>query len=106
MKSKLQRVLSFADAKLSRQYQRFGIKSPGGVLLWGPPGNAKTRLVAAAAHSHGLPMLSLSSADVYSPYVGDAEAEIRRAFRLARQSKPCVLFMDEIDALVTNRYTY
>jgi transitional endoplasmic reticulum ATPase len=57
----------------------------------------------AAASAHGLPVVALSSADVYSPYVGDAEAEIRKAFRIARQASPCVLFMDEIDALVTNR---
>jgi SpoVK/Ycf46/Vps4 family AAA+-type ATPase len=75
----------------------------GGVLLHGPPGNSKTRLVQAAAAVHGLPTISLSSADVYSACVGDSEAEIRRVFTLARQSHPCVLFMDEIDALVTNR---
>jgi SpoVK/Ycf46/Vps4 family AAA+-type ATPase len=58
----------------------------------------------AAAHSHGLPVISLSSADVYSPYVGDAEAEVRRAFGIAHQAAPCILFLDEIDALVTNRH--
>ena len=41
--------------------------------------------------------------DVFSPYVGEAEAEIRRAFTIARQASPCVLFLDELDALVTNR---
>ena len=75
----------------------------GGVLLHGPPGNSKTRLVTAAAASFRLPLITLSVADVYSPYVGDAEAEIRRAFQLARRSSPCVMFLDEIDALVTNR---
>jgi SpoVK/Ycf46/Vps4 family AAA+-type ATPase len=74
-----------------------------GALLYGPPGNSKTRLVMAAATHHGLPVISLSAADVYSPYVGDAEAEIRKAFRIARQATPCVLFIDELDALVTDR---
>jgi SpoVK/Ycf46/Vps4 family AAA+-type ATPase len=64
--------------------KRFGLKCPGGALLHGPPGNSKTRLILAAAAHHGLPVISLSSADVYSPYVGDAEAEIRKAFRIAR----------------------
>jgi SpoVK/Ycf46/Vps4 family AAA+-type ATPase len=58
--------------------------------------------MAVASH-HKLPVISLSAADVYSPYVGDAEAEIRKAFRIARQASPCVLFIDELDALVTNR---
>jgi len=84
---------------------KFGLKSPGGALLYGPPGNAKTRVVMAAAAHHNLPVISLSAADVYSPYVGDAEAEIRKAFRIARQACPCVLFIDELDALVTNRDT-
>jgi AAA+ superfamily predicted ATPase len=57
----------------------------------------------AAASSRKLPLISLTVADVYSAYVGDAEAEIRRVFRLARQARPCVIFLDEIDALVTDR---
>ena len=60
----------------------------------------------AAASAHRLPLITLSSADVYSVYVGDAEATIRRSFRIARQSSPCILFMDELDAIVTNRGGY
>jgi AAA+ superfamily predicted ATPase len=83
----------------------------------------------ASACEHKLPVISLSSADVYSAYVGnkqtslhtfllfnfcvyalyflgDSEAAIRRAFRIARQCAPCILFMDEIDALVTDRYIH
>jgi AAA family ATPase len=56
------------------------------------------------AKESGLPMIELSGADVYSPYVGDAEATIRKTFRRAREASPCVLFLDEIDALVTNRF--
>ena len=78
------------------------IKS-GGVLLHGPPGNGKSRLVQAAARHFHLPLISVSSADVYSPYVGDAEAAIRNAFARGRQAAPCVLFFDELDAIVTNR---
>jgi SpoVK/Ycf46/Vps4 family AAA+-type ATPase len=104
VKKNLSRVLSFSSAASREKLIKFGQNTMlGGVLLHGPPGNSKTRLVQAAAATHGLPMISLSSADVYSAYVGDSEAEIRRVFNLARQSHPCVLFMDEIDALVTNR---
>ena len=102
-KAALQRVLRFAGPAMREKAALFGISSTGGVLLFGPPGNSKTRLVMAAASAHGLPVISLSAADVYSPYVGDAEAEVRRAFGVARQASPCVLFLDEIDALVTNR---
>ncbi|KAJ1441093.1 P-loop containing nucleoside triphosphate hydrolase protein [Ochromonadaceae sp. CCMP2298] len=103
-KAALQRVFAFAKPDSQARIKRFGLSAPpGGVLLHGPPGNSKTRLAAAAAKAHGLPMISLSAADVYSAYVGDAEAEVRRAFELARRVAPCVLFLDEIDAIVTNR---
>ena len=68
-------------------------------MLHGPPGNSKTTLILAAASTYGLPVISLSSADVYSPYVGDAEAEIRKAFRLARQSSPCILLLGQCELL-------
>lgn len=103
VKVSLKQLLSFSSLDMREKVLRFGLKSPGGALLYGPPGNAKTRLVMAAASHHKLPVISLSAADVYSPYVGDAEAEIRKAFRIARQASPCVLFIDELDALVTNR---
>ena len=99
----LKRLLSFCRPSMREKLATFGVSTMGGVLLHGPPGNSKTRLVMAAVSSHSLPVISLSSADVYSAYVGDAEAAIRRAFRVARLSSPCVLFMDELDAIVTNR---
>ena len=104
VKKTLHRLLSLSSPGMRQKVKKMGLKSsPGGVLLYGPPGNSKTRLILAAAASHGLPVISLSSADVYSPYVGDAEAEIRKAFRIARNASPCVLFLDEMDALVTDR---
>ena len=81
----------------------FKVGAMGGILLHGPPGNSKSRLAQAAARHYNLPMICLTSADVYSPYVGDAEAAIRHAFARARQTAPCVLFFDELDAIVTNR---
>lgn len=103
VKQALKRVLRFFSPDMSPKMAAFGLKMPGGVLLHGPPGNSKTRLVMAAASHHHLPVISLSAADVFSPYVGDSEAEIRKAFSVARQAAPCVLFLDELDAFVTNR---
>ena len=65
----------FADPAAVPILQQFRMTvSPGGVLLHGPPGNSKTRLIAAAAASYKLPLISLSSADVYSAYVGEFNA--------------------------------
>ena len=82
-------------------FEALGLRPPRGVLLHGPPGCAKTTLARAAAGAAGVAFLSLGPADVYSTsYVGDAEAAVRRAFDLARSASPCVLFFDEIDAIV------
>jgi SpoVK/Ycf46/Vps4 family AAA+-type ATPase len=82
-------------------YQRLGLTAPRGILLHGPPGCAKTMLARAAAGASGVSFLSLSPAEVYSTsFVGDAEAVIRRAFTLARSAAPCVLFFDEMDAIL------
>lgn len=104
-KDALRRVFMFASPKpaVHRLLQGFHLTAPGGVLFHGPPGNSKTRLVLATASHYKLPLISLSSADVYSAYLGEAEEEIRKVFRLARQASPCILFFDEVDALVTNR---
>ena len=106
IKHQLRRVIIMSNPSRNEHLVRLGLtKSLGGILLHGPPGNSKTRLAMAAAATHGLPMISLSSADIYSAYVGEAEAEIRKAFQVARQAAPCVLFLDELDSIVTNRKT-
>ena len=82
-------------------FKALGLTPPRGVLLHGPPGCAKTTLARAAAGAAGVAFLSLSPADVYaSSYVGEAEGIVRRAFDLARSAAPCVLFFDEIDAII------
>ena len=67
-----------------------------GVLLWGPPGCAKTCLVRAAASSCSVNILSASSAEIYSPYVGAAEAAISELFQRARHMTPAIIFLDEL----------
>jgi len=67
-----------------------------GLLLYGPPGCAKTSLVNAIASSIPVTFLSVSSADLYSPFVGEAEQNIVDLFRHARSSAPAILFIDEL----------
>lgn len=67
-----------------------------GILLYGPPGCAKTSLACALASALNVTFLSVSAADIYSPYVGDAEKSIVELFHRARLGAPAILFIDEI----------
>lgn len=87
----------------SEEFVRMGINFPKGVLLHGPPGCAKTTLARAAVTASGATCIPLLGTRLYSMYVGDGEAELRRAFTRARLSSPSVLFIDEIDSLVGSR---
>ncbi|PNF38587.1 hypothetical protein B7P43_G03982 [Cryptotermes secundus] len=84
-------------------FAKFGLPQPKGVLLYGPPGCAKTSLACALASAMNVTFLSVSAADLYSPYVGDAEKSIGELFHRARLGAPTILFIDEIDALVGSR---
>ncbi|KAH9117461.1 hypothetical protein LEN26_012679 [Aphanomyces euteiches] len=84
-------------------FQRLNIKPPRGILLYGPPGCSKSTIVRACAYASQATFLSLSAAEVFSPYFGDAEAAIRQVFRDARAATPAIVFMDEIDAIVSKR---
>ncbi|XP_040891649.1 spermatogenesis-associated protein 5-like protein 1 [Toxotes jaculatrix] len=84
-------------------FVRLGLSRPRGVLLYGPPGCAKTTLVRASATSSHCAFLSVSGADLYSPYVGDSEKALAQLFRQARACAPCILFLDEIDSLIGSR---
>ena len=85
------------------EFARLRIRPTHGVLLYGPSGCAKTSLVRAAATMLNTSFITLTSATIYSPYVGDAEAAVRTAFRRARQATPCIIFIDEIDTVVGGR---
>ncbi|CAL8361518.1 unnamed protein product [Gadus morhua 'NCC'] len=84
-------------------FMRLGLRRPRGVLLYGPPGCAKTTLVRAAAAASHCSFLSVSGADLYSPYVGDSERALAQLFQQARACTPCILFLDEIDTVIGSR---
>ncbi|KAL7998939.1 putative AAA+ ATPase domain, ATPase, AAA-type, core, AAA ATPase, AAA+ lid domain-containing protein [Plasmopara halstedii] len=98
----LQQALEW-PVKYPQTFSRLGVKAPRGVLLYGPPGCSKSSIVRAAAHSSGVTFLSLSAAQVFSPYFGDAEAAVRQVFRDARAALPAIVFFDEIDVIVSKR---
>jgi transitional endoplasmic reticulum ATPase len=84
-------------------YRRAGVAPPKGVLLAGPPGCGKTLLAKAAATQTEVNFLSIKGPALLSRYVGESERGVREIFRKARQAAPCILFFDEIDALVPSR---
>ncbi|XP_072258518.1 ATPase family gene 2 protein homolog B [Pyxicephalus adspersus] len=86
--------------KYPEAFLRMGLTLPKGVLLYGPPGCAKTTLVKALATSCHCAFFSVSGADLFSPYVGDSEKTLAQLFRQARASTPAIVFLDEIDAIV------
>ncbi|XP_052099557.1 ribosome biogenesis protein SPATA5L1-like [Mytilus californianus] len=84
-------------------FHRMGLPCPKGVLLYGPPGCCKTTLVRAAATSVNATFISLSGAQLYSPYIGDSERLISEVFQKARAAAPSIIFLDEIDSIVGKR---
>ena len=102
VKSKLVRAIQLPLTEPA-SFSRLGIRPSAGVLLSGPPGCGKTRLVRAVASSSQLTFFSLSPAMVFSPYVGDSEKAVVEVFSKARQAAPALLFIDEIDGLVSGR---
>ncbi|KAK5120542.1 hypothetical protein LTR85_006198 [Meristemomyces frigidus] len=84
-------------------YAAVGITAPTGVLLWGPPGCGKTLLAKAVAAESKANFISIKGPELLNKFVGESEAAVRRVFSRARSSVPCVIFIDELDALVPRR---
>ncbi|BEJ11844.1 hypothetical protein CspHIS471_0203040 [Cutaneotrichosporon sp. HIS471] len=80
-----------------------GIDAPSGVLLWGPPGCGKTLLAKAVANESRCNFISVKGPELLNKYVGESERAVRQVFARARASAPCVIFFDELDALVPRR---
>ncbi|KAI8066790.1 P-loop containing nucleoside triphosphate hydrolase protein [Gongronella butleri] len=84
-------------------FERVGITSPAGVLLWGPPGCGKTLLAKAVANESNTNFISVKGPELLNKYVGESERGVRQVFARARASAPCVIFFDELDALCSRR---
>lgn len=89
--------------KNPQKYQRLGGKLPKGVLLVGPPGTGKTLLAKAVAGEAGVPFFSLTGSDFVEMFVGVGAARVRDLFAQAKQKAPCIVFIDEIDAIGRQR---
>ncbi|OJD34908.1 ribosome biogenesis atpase rix7 [Diplodia corticola] len=85
------------------RYKQVGITAPTGVLLWGPPGCGKTLLAKAVANESKANFISVKGPELLNKYVGESERAVRQVFSRARSSVPCVIFFDELDALVPKR---
>ena len=84
-------------------FERMGIRPIKGILLYGPPGTGKTLIAKAVANETEANFISISGAQVLTKYVGESEKTVRELFRKARTAAPCVLFIDEIDAVAVKR---
>jgi cell division protease FtsH len=86
-----------------KKFQALGARIPKGVLLYGPPGTGKTLLARAVAGEAGVPFFSISGSDFVEMFVGVGASRVRDLFEQAKQNSPCIIFMDEIDAVGRHR---
>ncbi len=100
-KAELQEIVDFL--KNAGKYTRLGAKIPKGVLLVGPPGTGKTLLAKAIAGEAGVPFFSISGSEFIELFVGLGAARVRDMFEQAKQQAPCIVFIDELDALGRSR---
>ena len=100
-KEELVEVVDFL--KSPKKYTDIGGKIPKGVLLVGPPGTGKTMLARAVAGEAGVPFFSISGSDFVEMFVGVGASRVRDLFKQAREKAPCIVFIDEIDALGKSR---
>ncbi|MEP9386753.1 ATP-dependent zinc metalloprotease FtsH [Mesorhizobium sp. KR9-304] len=96
-KAELQEIVSFLKDK--DKYGRLGARIPKGILLVGPPGTGKTLMARAVAGEAGVPFFSISGSEFVEMFVGVGAARVRDLFQQARQAAPCIIFIDELDAL-------
>jgi cell division protease FtsH len=100
-KQELQEVVDFL--KNSDKYTRLGAKIPKGVLLVGPPGTGKTLLAKAVAGEAGVPFFSMSGSEFVEMFVGVGASRVRDLFEKAKRQAPCIIFIDELDAIGKSR---
>ena len=100
-KEELVEIIDFL--KNPRKYNEIGARIPKGVLLFGPPGTGKTLLAKAVAGEAGVPFFSISGSDFVEMFVGVGASRVRDMFKTAKQNAPCIIFIDEIDAVGRQR---
>ncbi|RMD57351.1 MAG: ATP-dependent metallopeptidase FtsH/Yme1/Tma family protein, partial [Nitrospirae bacterium] len=100
-KAEVQEIIDFL--KDPKKFQRLGGKIPKGVLLVGPPGTGKTLLAKAIAGEAGVPFFSISGSDFVEMFVGVGASRVRDLFEQAKRNAPCIIFIDEIDAVGRHR---
>jgi cell division protease FtsH len=98
---KLTEIKEFLEAPW--KFQKLGARIPKGVLLVGPPGTGKTLLARAVAGEAGVPFFSISGSDFIEMFIGIVASRVRDLFEQAKQNCPCIIFMDEIDAVGRQR---
>ena len=102
-KEELEEIVDFLRAP--KKYTRLGARIPKGVLLVGPPGTGKTLLAKAIAGEAGVPFFSISGSDFVEMFVGVGASRVRDLFEEAKKNAPCIVFIDEIDAVARRRGT-
>ncbi len=100
-KEEMMEIVSFL--KNPKQYSLLGARIPKGVLMVGPPGTGKTYLAKAVAGEAGVPFFSISGSDFVEMYVGVGASRVRDLFEQAKKNSPCIVFIDEIDAVGRHR---
>lgn len=85
-------------------YIQIGVDPPRGVLLYGPPGTGKTMLVKAVAHHTSASFIRVVGSEFVQKYLGEGPRMVRDVFRLAKENAPCIVFIDEVDAIATKRF--
>ncbi|MHB1043334.1 MAG: ATP-dependent zinc metalloprotease FtsH [Eubacteriales bacterium] len=101
VKEELEEIVEFL--KNPKKFQELGAKIPKGVLLFGPPGTGKTLLARAVAGEAGVPFFSISGSDFVEMFVGVGASRVRDLFEQAKKNAPCIVFVDEIDAVGRQR---
>ena len=102
-KQELEEIVEFL--KFPTKFEALGAKIPKGVLLFGPPGTGKTLLARAVAGEAGVPFFSISGSDFVEMFVGVGASRVRDLFMKAKKNSPCIIFIDEIDAVGRQRGT-
>ena len=100
-KEELVEIIDFL--KNPRKYNEIGARVPKGVILYGPPGTGKTLLAKAVAGEAGVPFFSISGSDFVEMFVGVGASRVRDMFKTAKENAPCIVFIDEIDAVGRQR---